>query len=90
MPDLRIEYDGKVLHDGHVDELQWDDAPGKVTVVGKVSRPGGVGGAAGSGLSGLLGALAGASKRQTESIAEQHRAELAYERDNSAHPDMDE
>jgi len=53
MPNLKIEYNGLVLHDGDVDELSWTDVPGAVTVVGKLAKP-----VTGQGIGGLLGALA--------------------------------
>lgn len=75
MPSLKIEYNGMVIHDGNVDELTWTDAPGMVTVVGKLMarKPA----ASGQGLGTLLGALAGARKDQTAAMVDRRRQEGA-------------
>lgn len=66
MPNLFIRYGDLVLHDGDVDSLDWTDAPGVVTVTGKLTKPAAAGG-------GLLDLISAASRRQSET----RRAELA-------------
>lgn len=66
MPNLFIRYGDLVLHDDNVDELAFTDAPGSVSVTGKLSKP-----AAGG--SGLFDIITAASRRQTDT----KRAELA-------------
>lgn len=75
MPNLFIRYGDLVLHDGDVSELQFNDAPGQVSVVGKAGRP-----AAGSG-KGLMDLLTGARKAQTAAQVEARREELREERE---------
>lgn len=65
MKHLKVEYNGIVLFDGDVEEVNWSDSTNGVTVTGKV-RSGGGGG-------GLLDILTAASRRSTE----QKREELA-------------
>lgn len=72
MKHLKVEYNNIVLFDGEVDEVNWSDSPNGVTVTGKVRGSGGGGG-------GLLDILTAASRRSTESMANQKKAELAAE-----------
>lgn len=44
MPRLTIRYGDLTLHDDEVDELHWVDAPGQVTVTGKLVKPATAGG----------------------------------------------
>ena len=67
MPNLFIRYGDLVLHDGDVDSLDWTDAPGVVTVTGKLTKPATAAGG------GLLDLISAASRRQSET----RRAELA-------------
>lgn len=76
MKHLRVEYNGIVLFDGNVDEVNWSDGPGGVTVSGKVKAKAAQNGGGG----GLLDLLTSASKRQTEATVAQKKAELAAEK----------
>lgn len=67
MPNLFIRYGDLVLHDRDVDSLDWTDAPGVVTVTGKLTKPATAAGG------GLLDLISAASRRQSET----RRAELA-------------
>lgn len=75
MKHLKVEYNNIVLFDGEVEEVNWSDGPTGVTVTGKVRV---AAGAAGNG-GGFLDFLTAASRRQTESVAAQKKAELAAE-----------
>lgn len=55
MPNLKVVYDGKVLHDGDVERFTWDDAPDVVAFTGRRAKSTARRGA--SPLTGLLGAL---------------------------------
>lgn len=83
MPNLKIEYNGAVLHDGDVDELTWTDAPGVVTVVGKLLRKSAPTAASGQGLGSLLGALAGARPKgqAADAVRRGRRQEFADDAD---------
>lgn len=74
MKHLKVEYNNIVLFDGEVEEVNWSDSPNGVTVTGKVRASA----AAGSG-GGFLDFLTAASRRQTEAVANQKKAELAAE-----------
>jgi hypothetical protein len=72
MKHLRVEYNGIVLFDGGVDEVNWSDGPGGISVTGKFGKAAGGGGVAG----GLMDLLTAASKKQTEAKIEEKRASL--------------
>lgn len=76
MKQLKIEYNGIVLWDGPVDEVQWSDGPNGVAVAGKIkpARPaGGIG-------AGIAELLTNASKAKTEAVVEEKKAALVEER----------
>jgi hypothetical protein len=75
---LLIQWDGKTLHDGEVDEIVWSDSDSGVSVQGK-SRRAGVKRTPGGG--GILEALASARKQQTAKEADERRAAAAAEAD---------
>jgi len=71
MKHLKVEYNGVVLFDGEVDEVQWVDGPGAMAISGKfpVERAASGGGIA----TGLLDMLSAASKKATEAKIEEKR-----------------
>lgn len=76
MRNLKIEYNGIVLFDGEVSELQWSDSDAGVTVHGKAKR------AAAQKLSGagILDMITNASKQKTASMIEEKREALVEEK----------
>ena len=76
MKHLRVEYNGIVLFDGGVDEVDWRDGPGGISVTGKFGKPAGAGGGVAGGLMDLLTA---ASKKQTEAKIEEKKASLSVD-----------
>jgi hypothetical protein len=73
MKHLRVEYNGIVLFDGGVDEVNWSDGPNGISVNGKFGKSASVGGGVAGGLMDLLTA---ASKKQTEAKIEEKKASL--------------
>lgn len=71
---LKVEYNGIVLFDGDVEELQWHDGPNGVSVVGKAKRT-----ASGAPVSDFLEKLVGASKQNTHAAVEDKRASYLAE-----------
>ena len=67
---LLIQWDGKTLHDGEVDEIVWSNSDSGVSVQGKVRRAAGVKRTGG----GILEALTSARKQQTAKEIEERRA----------------
>lgn len=83
MPVLLIRYGDLVLHDGDVDELTFNDAPGEVSVTGRLATPKPAGGG------GLLDLLAGARKAQTQRMVEEKRQENLEEDSAAADPEAE-
>lgn len=75
MKRLKIEYNGLVLWDADVEELQWNDGPQGVSVAGKAKKQA----AGGATVGGLLQQLVGASKQQTQAAVEEKRAAYTAE-----------
>jgi len=73
MKHLRVEYNGIVLFDGGVDEVNWSDGPNGISVNGKFGKSASAGGGVAGGLMDLLTA---ASKKQTEAKIEEKKASL--------------
>lgn len=84
MPVLLIRYGDLVLHDGDVDELTFTDAPGEVSVTGRLATPKPAGGGAG-----LLDLLAGARKAQTQRMVEEKRQENLEEDSAATDPEAE-
>lgn len=73
---LRVEYNGIVLFDGHVDEVNWTDSASGVTVNGRVRKPGQ---SAGGNFLDLLAAAAKKPAAQQDSDQINHQAAHAQQ-----------
>ena len=85
---LLIQWDGKTLHDGEVDEIVWSDSDSGVSVQGKVRRVAGAKRTPGGG--GILEALASARKQQTAKEIEERRAAAQAEVETDLPPEVRE
>lgn len=78
MKRLVVEYDGRALFDGEIQEFNWTETGNGIKVEGKIRKS--AGGAGG----GLLEALAAVSKSKTGQRVEQGHADLAADMEDDS------